>query len=344
MTTLISKSKPFGNAKAKLGGNHRKVFDDSAAAIDLLRQIYATEEFPQDFPTLIAGVGAVDVNATEETQDETGATVTVYADSIPPFADWPEEYRTAGIRICVSFLGIRGLDAGTDATGNKKLADGARGFVVYPLHPIDSIRAAEDGEDWLWKIVEKELSHVGVRGLRNVAPALGLDALSNAAKNMPLSVSDYVEESISEGTDTTAFDALWKEFRKRMSGSPHTAAMVPQLPAKAEVLRAIRSAQYARDEYNSLESIGAFRWMAESMIGIIDGFRAAAIEKGEEYALDPAEMKGWVAGRDSKVYPSPRKIETDLTTVDFSKFMATAPQIVPTLPTAAPAETGQAAS
>lgn len=338
---LVSKSKEFGNAKGKLGGNHRKVFDSAADAINILREIYATEGFPAAFPTLVAGVGSVDVTATEEvTNNETGETELIYSDSIPPFADWPEEYRTGGVRICVSFLGVRGLET-ADAGGTTKKADGARAFVVYPLHPTDSIRADDSGEDWLWKVIEKELSHVALRGLRNVAPALGTDAMSLAAKQMPLTVSDYVEESIAEGTDTTAFDALWKEFRKRMAGSPHTAAMVSQLPAKAEVLKSIRSTQYAKEEYAPLENIGAFKWMAESMIGIIEGFRAEALAKGEDYELDSAEMKAWVAGRDTKVFPSPRKIETDLTTVNFEKFMLGAPQL-PTPATAAQSATGAA--
>lgn len=329
---LISKSKEFIHAKGKLGGDHRKIFDDIESAVGAVRAIYAgTDEvsFPTAFPTVAAGIGLIDVTATETQTDADGNEVVVYADSIPPLETWPEQYLTAGVRICVSLLGQRGLDS-TDAQGKAIKVDGARGLVVFPVHPLDSVRAVETGEAWLWKIVEKETSHVALRGLRNVAPALGTDALALAAKQMPLTVDDYVEESVSEGTDTAAFDSLWKEFRKRMASSQHTAAMVSQLPAKSEVIKAIRSAAYARDEYNNLESIGAFKWMAESMIGIIEGFRAAATEAGQDYELDSSEMKAWVAGRDTKVFPAPRKVESDLSTVNlsaFDAFLGTAPQM-----------------
>lgn len=301
MTAITSKSAAYISARNKLG-DHRKVFDSIGDALDALKAIFSTEGFPQEFPVVAARVGLVDVTGD---------------DSIPPLAEWPEEYKTEGTLICVSFIGVRGIE-----TADGKKENGARGFTIYPLHAIDAIRGDDSGEAWLWKVTEKEASHVALRGLRNVPDALGSDALAAAAMGMPLSVADYVEESTRESLDTSAFDAIWKRFRAMLASSPATAALVPQLPAKSEVLKAIRSKAYAAEEYKPLEDIGAFAFIAETMAGIIDLLRQQAVDAGEEYELDSSEIRGWLTTRETKVFASPRRVETDLSTVDFGSFMA----------------------
>ncbi len=301
MTQLLSTSAAYVAARSKLG-DHRKVFDSIGDALSTLRAIYATEGFPQEFPTVGAGIGVVDVTG---------------EDTVPPLADWPEAYSTPGVLVCVSFIGVRGLE-----TSDGKKANGARGFVVYPLHPVESIQTDESGIAWLWKVVEKEASHVALRGLRNVPDALGTDALSAAAAAMPLNVSDYVEESTRESLDTSAFDAIWKQFRKMLSDSPATAPLVPQLPAKSEVLKGIRSKSYATQEYESLEKIGAFVFIGQTMAGIIDHMRKAAMESGDDFEMDSDEIKTWLSQRETKTFTTPRKVESDLTKVNFAAFMA----------------------
>lgn len=297
---ILSKSKEYANAR-KILGDHRKVYESVATAIAALKAIYQTEGFPQAFPVVGARIGLI---------DPTGD------DTIPPLADWPEEYQAEGVKVAVTFIGVRGLK---DEAGKE--SNGARGFAVYPLHPLDAIQADETGLEWLWKVAEKEGSHVALRGLRNVNVALGSDALAQAAMEMPLTVSDYVEESTRESMDTTAFDTLWKQFRKMLSESAATAALVARLPSKSEVLKAIRSKAYAEETYPELESMGSFKWMAQTMAAIIDQMRGAAIEAGEDFELDSDEIKGWLATRDTKVFVAPKKIEGDLSAVDFSAFM-----------------------
>lgn len=309
MSNLTSKSAQYINAKNLLG-DHRKDFDSLTDALDMLRKIYASEAFPADFPTVAAGVGLVDASG---------------VDTIPPLDKWPAEYKTAGVSTCVSFIGVRGIKQG------EKEVNGARGFSVYPLHPIDAIRADETGEAWLNKITTKEASHVALRGLRNVPEALGTDALAAAALQMPVTVADYVEESTRESLDSTAFDNLWKNFRKMLSESPDTAALVPQLPVKAEVIKSIRSSEYARREWTQLEEIGAFVFMAETMVGMIEYMRAEATKEGTEFEIDSAEIKAWIANRDKLVFPSPKKVDTDLSTLNFAAFVQKA------IPTAAAA-------
>lgn len=309
MTQLASKSPAYIAARNKLG-DHRKVFDSVTDALATLRAIYAIEGFPQEFPTVGARIGLIDVTG---------------EDSIPPLAEWPEEYRADGVQVCVTFIGVRGIK---DESGKE--VNGARGFSVYPLHPIDAIMGDESGTKWLWKVVEKEASHVALRGLRNVNPALGTDALAQAAMDMPLSVADYVEESTREAMDTTAFDKLWKTFRTMLQNNAATAALASRLPQKGEVIKAIRSSAFAKSEYEQLESMGAFKFIAETMAGIIDAMRNEAVEKGEDFELDSSEIRGWLATRDTKVFASPKKPEGDLSTVDFAAFLGSAGVPTPT--------------
>ena len=303
VNAITSKSAEYANAR-KVLGDYRKVFESTTDAIAALRGIFATEGFPQAFPVVGARIGLIDVTG---------------EDSIPPLADWPEEYRTEGVKVAITFIGVRGIP---DPQNPGKDVNGAKGFALYPLHPLDAIQSDESGLDWLWKVAEKEASHVALRQLRNVNPALGSDALAQAAMEMPLTVSDYVEESTRESMDTTAFDTLWKQFRKMLSESPATAALVARLPSKAEVLKAIRSKSYAEEAYPELESMGSFKWMATTMAAIIDQMRAAAIQEGTDFDLDSDEIKGWLATRDTKVFASAKKPEADLSSVDFGAFMA----------------------
>lgn len=300
MTQITTKSAAYVAARGKLG-DHRKVFDSVEDALASLRAIYALEVFPNDFPVVAAGVGLVDIGADSE---------------VPPLSDWPAAFTAAGTRVCVSFLGVRGLK---DEDGN--VLNGARGFVVYPLFPVDALRGDESGEAWLWKVVEKEASHVALRNLRNVNAALGNDALAQAAMDMPQTVSEYVEESTRESLDTSAFDGLWKQFRTMLGNSPATAALVANLPSKSEVLKAIRSETYAKQEYAALEEMGAFVFMANTMADIIDSMKEAAVAAGEDFELDSGEIRGWLATRATKVFASPKKIEADLSTVNFAAFM-----------------------
>jgi len=302
MTQITSKSPAYVAARTKLG-DHRKVFDSVTDAIAALRSIYGIEGFPQDFPTVAAKVGLVDVTGAEE---------------IPPVAEWADGiYSQEGVKVCVTFIGVRGLkdEAGKDTNG-------ARGFAIYPLHGLAAIQQDESGVEWLLKVVEKEASHVALRGLRNVSPSLGTEALAQAAEMMPVTVSDYVEETTRESMDTSAFDKLWKQFRTMLANAPTTAALVTRLPGKAEVLKAIRSKAFAAEEYADLETMGAFVFIANTMVQIIDSMKAQAIESGEEFDLDSSEIKSWLAGRDTKVFAAPKKIEADLSTVDFGAFMA----------------------
>ena len=305
--SIISKSKAYIAARNALG-DHRKLFDTLESALGALRTIYSTEGFPAAFPVIAAGI--------DQTIDVSGP------DTIPPLDKWPSIYTAPGVTIAVTFIGQRGLK-----DENGKEANGARGFAIAPIHAIDNIRATEAGETWLWKVAEKEQMHVALRGVRNADPALGNDALVAAAASMPLAVDDYVEEATRDSLDTSSFDAVWKQFRKMLAEHPGTAMLVAALPSKPEVLKAIRSKAYAEQEYADLEKMGTFEFIADRIAIVIDSMHRAATEAGTEFELDSSEIRGWLAGRATKVFQSPRKVEVDLSKVNFAAFVAAAPSM-----------------
>lgn len=310
MTKLTSKSAAYIHARTKLGDGVRKIFDNVGAALVTLTAIYKTpvsaEEgkepvlFPADFPVVAAGVGLIDVSG-----DGT----------MPPLSEWPAEYSTPGVQVAIAFIGVRGLK---DSDG--KDVNGARGLLVYPLHPLEAIQADESGLKWLLKIAEKESSHVAMRKLRNVPDGLGVEAIAAAAKTAPVSVAEFVEESAGESLDTAAFDKLWKTFRTLLKNNAGTAVLEAMLPQKGEVIKSIRSKAFAAENFAEIENIGGFTFIGTAMAGVIDSTREDAIKKGEEFEYDSQEIRGWLAGRDTFVFPAARKVEGDLTKVDFSAF------------------------
>ena len=305
---LTSKSAHYIGARKFLGEDVRKVFDSLDSALAAVRGIYALENFPGAFPVVIAGVGSVDLTGDE---------------SIPPFDNWPEDAQTAyladGVRVAVAFIGVRGIKDPNEA--GKEL-NGARGFVIHPMPSVTAINATESGGKWLTKLVEKESSHVSMRGLRNVGADLGTEALAAAAMQMPLSVEDIVEGSTSESLDTAAFDGLWKDFRKILSSNAATSALVAALPPKSEVIKCIRSSAFAVENYSELESRKVFAWIGATMADVIDNMRSQHAAEGKEYPLESDEIRAWVAGRDSFVFPAKPKAVADLSNLDLSGFAA----------------------
>lgn len=298
----ISTKSPEYIAARKVLDGHRKIFDSVAAAIAALKTIYADPaKFPAAFPIVASRINSL--------IDVTGD------DTIPPLSDWPAEYSAEGVRVCVSFLGVRDLK-GEDG----KSYNGATAFVIYPLPSINAIRDDASGESWLWKIVEKEASLVAFRPIREAAK-LGIEQLVAGAAQMPLTVSDYVEESTAE-SEGAAFDGMWNQFRTMLKNNPGTSALVAGLPQKGEVVKSIRSKAYALQEYPTLENMGAFTFIAENMVKVMDMMKAQAVEAGEDFELDSSEITAWVAGRNTKVFTTPVRKEVAADAVDFGSFMS----------------------
>lgn len=258
---------------------HRAVFANLAEAvarIGAIRNALADAEkgvpAVADIPVAIAGVG--DANAVES------------PDQIP-YANGP---------VIVTALG---------AKGPKKT--GIRGLVIMPNPTVADFMADDEGAAFLAKVVEKEVAHVGLRQLRNVADE-GLAAIYAAAATAPISVSQFAQESTRVGVDTVGFDKVWVGLRKRIVEQfPSLAESLPR--SKQEVITAIRSASWARTMFPDLESKNLFTGIAALAIKAVDNLT--------DVEADSDEIAGWVAGRDS--YDAPVKERVALTAdVDLS--------------------------
>lgn len=312
---ILSTSPAYIAIRAVLG-DHRKVFDSLDLAIAAVRTIYSKTVgegeskalvVPSDFPVVAAKVGSIDL-----TEDGT----------IPPLSEWPASYTTEGTRVAVSFIGVRGIETTElNEKGEPKKANGAKGLAIYPLFNVDAINSSESGGDWLWKIIEKEMSHVAFRGVRNVDRNSTLEELSAAALQMPVNVEDYVEESRREAIDSSAFDDTWANFRKLLKGEPSTTLLVEALPQKQEVVKALRSQAYAKENYGDLEQMGAFVFIGNTMVKVIEMANQEAIEKGEA-TVDAGEIAAWLAKRNEFVFPTQPKKQLAEGQVDFGAFMA----------------------
>lgn len=310
---ILSTSAAYIAARAVLG-DYRKVFDSLEDALKAVHSIFTKVDskgqtiFPADFPVLAAKVGLVDF--TEE-------------GVLPDPTQWADGmYLSEGVSIAVSFVGVRGIETGeVNDKGQPKKANGARALVIYPVFGIDAITGNESGGDWLLKIIEKEMSHVAFRPLRTISLDSSIDELAASAINMPGSVGDYVEEAARESTDSSAFDEIWAQFRKMLKAEPSTTLLAEALPSKQEVIKAIRSVAFAKENYAQLEDMGVFKFIGSTMIAVIDSQNVAKIEAGEN-TIDSGEIAGWLAKRDTFVFNTAKKVELKAGDVDFGAFMA----------------------
>lgn len=306
MTVLSKKSKDYIVASAVIGG-HRKAFISATAALTAVKAMFTKDAnghgLPDSFPVVANGVGSVDVSS---------------PDSIPPLADWPEAYRDeANYFVTVTFLGIRGM---TDPADSTKVTDGVRGLVIATLPKVEAILAAQDGDKFIEKVVEKEIALVALRGLRGVSIDSSIDQLAAAALTMPVTAADYLETNSGPDVDTESFDKLWKDFRKMLADHPSTAALVPGLPQKNEVIKSIRSKAYATENYAALEQNGIFMVIAKLMGAVMDQLNTAAIAEGKEAQFDKGDIESWVAGRETKVFETRKPVAIDMAKVDFGGF------------------------
>lgn len=95
-------------------------------------------------------------------------------------------------------------------------------------------------------------------------------------------------------TRKSAYDRLWRDFRKQLANQVETAPLVMQLPAKRDVKRAMRAKSYALANYPHLESIGAFTFMLTCLIQIADAMH----EQGHD--VDSVEFHKWLAEREGR--------------------------------------------
>lgn len=197
----------------------------------------------------------------------------------------------------VSTIGKRGIECADGKTRNGFVA-----LAVYPHHTVSAIVAHTGGEldkcDYLTRLVDKEMGLAAFRNLR-FEDGEGLADLAIAAATMPATLDRFLVASREGGGGGAyaVFNDNWAAFRLVLSKSKATKGIVKALPAKSDMLKAIRSSAFAESVAPGLEAKGYIVAIAKLMAQRIEAVNEAAKE-GETLG-DPAAILDWTEGRDS---------------------------------------------
>lgn len=242
----------------------RKTYDSLEAAISALEKASAATESFHGLPVAVTGMNY-----------ETGEIdSTLYA----------------GNAVILAYVGGRA----ESASNKDKNIVGIKGVAIYPQPPLASFIDSEEGKTFLSKIVEKEAALVAFRNFRESAT---LYEFQQGVSKVASSVSALIADSQrgGNGLDTETFDALWSDMRTALK--QQMPALVALFPSKQEVIKAIRSASYAKSEHEALESKGVFVWLANVLIQAAESNTDA--KTNEPNPMDASAIKSWLEGRES---------------------------------------------
>lgn len=183
---------------------------------------------------------------------------------------------------------------GSKADEAKGKSSGVKAIVLYPVPSLESILASDEGKKWLDKTAEKEASLVIFRNFRDAAT---LDEFQAGIAKTPKGVDELVAAHTREGAglDTDTFDATWTGMRLFLKANQP--AIAKALPAKPEIVKSIRSASYAAENFEPLETAGVFTKLAQAMINAAKA--NVDTKTNTPNPLDTSAIESWVANRDS---------------------------------------------
>lgn len=192
-------------------------------------------------------------------------------------------------------------------TGKGGKVTAIKGVVIYSVPLLDAILAAENGKDWVNKIMQKEAGLVAFRQFRD-AETLGdfMDGVNKA----PSSVSDYVAAAKrGDPADMEAFDALWPSLRDAMKTKMKK--YYDALPNRLEIVKAIRSKSFAAANYPEAEEGGAFLRIANALVENADRV---------DPKIDASEISEWIANRETLNLSKRPRGEADLSVFSTMEF------------------------
>lgn len=225
----------------------------------------------------------------------------------------PEVY-TDSMRVAVSVLTKRG-DGPNSTT--------VQAICLYPQPSLASVLESSTGTAWLTAIMEKELNHVAVRGLRK---AESDQDILDAVAAMPTTLDAYTtsgRESASGILET--YNALWQLIKKAIGSK--SKAFANRNFSKKELRRALESASYAAANHSPLENR-----KPESLFVVAANFGLALAKRD---SLDPAFFERVLATRDEKVI----ELEDDGDDFDFDSLA----KVIEEKPAEEPAQTEEPA-
>lgn len=224
----------------------------------------------------------------------------------------PDEIKDADGNVTATpFEGNRTVLAGLmerrEVEGKTKSAIIA--LVRFPMPTTESFM--ENGADWVSKLIEKEAAHVAFRRIRG---SESIEALEQGIGLMPIDVDAYVKDYRGEGgVDTAAFDTMWRAFRANLIAT--YPALADALPPKGDVIKSIRSAKFAQENYPALESKKLFAFIGHKMVEA--GPAWTDTESNEPDPQDVEPIAAWLAERDTFEFPSKTIDEAALASLSF---------------------------
>lgn len=242
--------------KAKTVANNmdaRRVFTDTQDAANYLTNLATTLS---DFNTTTAVIHGVEMGEDGLTFD-------------------PEIY-SPGMAVMVSTL-------------KEKLvgSSAVKAIIVTPIPTLDSLMSDETGRAFLQKVAEKELGHLAVRVLRDVAD------VTTVADQMPLTRAAYLTSGREGGAGIMeTYNELFKAINATMSAKVPVWAKARL--TKGEMKKALESKGYANEFYPQLENRGEGK--DSLLVMALNMGITAAKSKG----FDPTIFQRWLDTRSTK--------------------------------------------
>lgn len=244
-------SAPAADSKAKTVGDDmdpRRVFSTAAEAAEYLNA--CAERFSDFATTPLAFAGATDEG------------------------DFDPAVYTEGTAVMVGVL--------------RKAKEGVKAVYILPIPTLDALLADQPGIDWVQRIILKELSHVGVRALRDA------EDISTVVDQMPTTRDAFISSAREGGGGMMeAFNELYKSINGVMSSKVPVWAKFKL--TKQELKRAFESKGYASEYYPALENRGD----KDSLFVVALRLGAAAAAKK---GLDATIFQRWLDTRDQKAF------------------------------------------
>lgn len=208
-------------------------------------------------------------------------------------------------------VGISTLKATEAAKAGDKKTRAVKAIVIAPFPTREYLLEDKAGQDWVDRILAKELNHVAVRELRDAAD------VSTVTDRMPTTKTAYIESARASTGMTASFDALYKTINDIIGAS------VPMWKkaklVKAELRKAMESKGYAEEYYPALEA------PTEKRPGLFVMASQLGISAAKKEGLDPTIFERWLATRDQKVTAPTDEDEDELEFADLEAALNKAP-------------------
>lgn len=202
--------------------------------------------------------------------------------------DFDPEIYNDSMDVAVVKLTARGEGSGKDYEGSV-----VKAIVIFPSPKLSAILESESATAWLTGIMQKELNHVAVRGLRK-AGEKDQPTIAEAAEAMPTTIEAYITSNREAGSGILeTYNELWRVIKSAL-GQKFKIWNLTNF-SKKELRKAMESSAYAAAVYPKLElRENKKTGERESLLEIALNF---GVLLAKEQGLDPAFFERALADR-----------------------------------------------